>query len=277
MSSESRVDTPIVAVPFAAELVIARQAAAEAATLLRARAGVDRIRAKARADLVTEVDEASERAVVARISAAFPTDTIIAEEFSGSIVLSRRSWIIDPLDGTVNYVHGHPFTCISIAFWDEQGPAVGVVNAPFVGEVYHAVRGGGAFLNDEPIRVSAVEEGPESLQATGFPFKAGKGDPETYFRLVSEMVTSTHGVRRAGAAAIDLAYVAAGRVDGFFEIGLNAWDFAAGVLLVQEAGGKVSGWPGDREPPIHTGRVIASNGAIHAWMEKLIGKYVPAL
>jgi myo-inositol-1(or 4)-monophosphatase len=259
------------------ELTVAFEAAAEAAALLLARSGAERVRAKARADLVTEVDEASERAIVARLRGAFPDDAIVAEEFSASTALGRRSWIIDPVDGTVNYVHGHPFTCVSIALWDAEGPAVGVVHAPFLGEVFHAVRGGGAFLNDEPIHVSGVTEGAETLQATGFPFKAGKGDPEVYFRLVADMVTSTHGVRRAGAAALDLAYVAAGRLDGFFEIGLAPWDMAAGVLLVQEAGGRVSGWPGDREPPLTTGRLIASNGATHAWMEERIGKYAPPL
>jgi myo-inositol-1(or 4)-monophosphatase len=265
------------AVPFAAELLTARRAAAEAALLLRGRSGAERVRSKARADLVTEVDEASERAVVERIRDVFPGDAIVAEEFSASAELSGRTWIVDPLDGTANYVHSHPFTCVSIAFWDAEGPAVGVVHAPFLGEVYHAVRGGGAFLNDEPIRVSEVADGGASLLGTGFPFKAGKGDPEIYFRLVSEMVLSTHGVRRAGSAALDLAYVAAGRLDGFFEIGLSPWDLAAGVLLVREAGGRVTGWPGDREPPVRTGRLIATNGAIHAWAEERIGRYVPAL
>jgi myo-inositol-1(or 4)-monophosphatase len=264
-------------ISFAAELRVARQAADAAAALLTARAGAERVRAKARADLVTEVDEASERAVVATIRAAFPHDTIIAEEFSAEAAPGGRSWIIDPLDGTVNYVHGHPFTCISIALWDDEGPAVAVVHAPFLGEVFHAVRGGGAFLNDEPIHVSDVADGADTLQATGFPFKAGKGDPEIYFRLVAEIVTSTHGVRRAGAAALDLAYVAAGRLDGYFEIGLAAWDFAAGVLLVHEAGGQVSGWPGDVAPPLRTGRLIATNGATHAWLTDRIRRYVPAL
>ena len=264
-------------IPFAAELLIAREAAAEAGALLRSRAGAERVRSKARADLVTEVDEASERAIGERIRTAFPGDVIVAEEFSAAAAHGGRTWIIDPLDGTVNYVHSHPFACVSIAFWDAQGPAVGVVYAPFLGELYHAVRGRGAFLNDEPIRVSDVAAGEESLLGTGFPFKAGKGDPEIYFQLVSEMVQSTHGVRRAGAAALDLAYVAAGRLDGFFEIGLNPWDLAAGVLLVAEAGGQVSGWPGDAEPPVRTGRLIASNGAIHEWTATRIAKYVPAL
>jgi hypothetical protein len=123
-----------------------------------------------------------------------------------------------------------------------------VIHAPFLGEVYHATRGGGAFLNGEPIRVSAAADPADALFATGFPFKQGKGDVELYFRLVAEVLLASHGVRRAGAAALDLAYVAAGRVDGFFEIGLSPWDVAAGMLLVQEAGGRVEGWPGDAIP-----------------------------
>lgn len=259
---------------YTRELEVARAAAKEAAGLLLARSGVERVREKGgQADIVTAVDEASERAIVARVREAFPGDAIVAEEFSAAARSQGRRWVIDPLDGTVNYVHGHPFACVSIALVDDEGPAVGVVHAPFLGEVYHAVRGGGAFLDDRPIRVSGVREGGASLVATGFPFKPGKGDPVRYFQLVAEVVRTTHGVRRAGAAALDLAYVAAGRVDAFFELGLAPWDIAAGLLLVTEAGGRVSGWPGDAEGPLATGRVIASNGALHAWLEEVVGKY----
>lgn len=265
-------------IPLAAELVAAREAAAVAAEILRRRGGAEQVRSKARADLVTQVDEDSERAIVDRLRGWFPDDRIVAEEFSAAAVRpGERSWIIDPLDGTVNYVHGHPFACVSVALVDADGPAVGVVHAPFLGEVFHAVRGRGAFLNDVPVRVSSVEEGGSGLYGTGFPFKAGKGDPQVYFRLVAEVVTQSHGVRRAGAAALDLAYVAAGRLDGFFEIGLAPWDMAAGMLLVEEAGGRVSGWPGDREPPLSTGRVLASNSATHPWLAERVARYAPPL
>jgi myo-inositol-1(or 4)-monophosphatase len=264
-------------VPFAEELVVAREAAARAAAILMRGRSADPVRAKARADLVTDVDEAAEHAITDHIRSHFPTDSIIAEEFSADAVLTTRGWIVDPLDGTVNFVHGHPFTCVSIAFVDEQGPAVGVVHAPFLGGVYHAVRGRGAFLNERRLQVSTTQNGADGLYATGFPFKAGKGDPETYFRLVADVVTSSHGVRRAGAAAIDLAYVAAGRVDAFFEIGLAPWDIAAGILLVLEAGGRVTGWPGDIEAPIRSGRVIASNGRTHEWLAERISKFSPPL
>lgn len=263
--------------PFAVELRVAFDAAAEAATILRARSGADRVREKGRADLVTAVDEASERAIEARIRAAFPSDAFVAEEFSASVASRGRRWIVDPIDGTANFVHGHPFACVSIAFADETGPAVGVINAPFLGEVYHAVRGGGAFLNGEPIAVSGVSEPSATLLATGFPFKNGKGATEPYFRLVAEMVANTHGIRRAGAAALDLAYVACGRLDGYFEIGLSPWDLAAGVLLVEEAGGQISGWRDDVEGPVDTGRILASNGRIHGWLFETTGRYVPDL
>lgn len=263
--------------PFGAELAVARGAAAAAARILAARMGAGNVREKGRADLVTDVDHAAEAAIVGAIRASFPEDLIIAEEEHADARGSARRWIVDPLDGTVNYVHGHPFSCVSIAFADADGPAVGVVDAPFLGEVYEAVRGQGATLNGDRLRVSGVTEGEMGLYATGFPFKEGKGDPDTYFRLVADVVASSHGVRRAGAAALDLAYVAAGRVDGFFEIGLAPWDVAAGLLLVREAGGRVLGWPGDDRDPLDTGRVIASNGRVHGWLSERVGRFSPPL
>jgi myo-inositol-1(or 4)-monophosphatase len=262
---------------FQRELQVALASADTAAKILLERSGADRVREKARADLVTTVDEASERAIEASVRATFPDDAFVAEEFSASPRNSGRRWIVDPVDGTVNFVHGHPFTCVSIGFADDDGVAVGVIDAPFLGERFHAVRGGGAFLNNRPIRVSEVTDPAATLLATGFPFKAGKGDPETYFQLVAEMVASTHGIRRAGAAALDLAYVACGRLDGYFELGLAPWDIAAGLLLVVEAGGQVSGWRNDRSEALESGRVLASNGRIHDWLRGATGKYVPPL
>ncbi|HET7274013.1 MAG TPA: inositol monophosphatase family protein [Longimicrobiaceae bacterium] len=258
---------------FEAELRTAHAAAADAAELLVRGSGTEDVREKARADLVTSVDMEAEAAIIRRISAHFPDDVIIAEESESTVSSSGRRWIVDPLDGTVNFVHGHPFACVSIALVDDGGPAAGVVNAPFLREVYHATRGGGAYLNGKPLRVSAVTDGARSLLATGFPFKPGKGDPETYFRLVADLLAATHGVRRAGAAALDLAYVAAGRVDAFFELGLAPWDMAAGLLLVTEAGGEVGGWPGDSSGPLITGRLVASNGHIHDWLSGHLGRY----
>jgi myo-inositol-1(or 4)-monophosphatase len=262
---------------YGAELAVAREAAAEAAALLVAREGAADVREKGVRDIVTGVDEACERAIVARIRRHFPDDLVVAEESAAEARGEGRRWIIDPIDGTVNFVHGHPFTCVSLCFADEQGPAAGVIHAPLLGEVYHALRGGGAFLNDRPIRVTSEADPARALLATGFPFKAGKGHPEVYMRLVTEALLASHGVRRAGSAALDLAYVAAGRVEAFFEIGLKPWDVAAGVLLVAEAGGRVGGWPGDRAGPLETGNVLASNGHLHGWLEALTGGYVDRL
>jgi myo-inositol-1(or 4)-monophosphatase len=263
--------------PFAAELETAFAAAADAAALIAGRAGADRVREKGRADLVTEVDEAAERAIVARLHARFPGDRIVAEETSAAAVTSGRRWIVDPIDGTTNFVHGHPFACVSIAFADDGGPAVGVIHAPLLGEVFHAVRGGGAFVNGAPIHVSGVDSPARSLLATGFPFKTGKGDLDAYMRLVADAIRATHDVRRAGSAALDMAFVAAGRVDGYFEIGLSPWDVAAGIVLVTEAGGRVTGWPGETADPLSTGRVLASNGCIHGWLQEITAAHLASL
>jgi myo-inositol-1(or 4)-monophosphatase len=264
-------------VPFGAELDFALRTAAAAADLLLSRAGADDVRDKGRADLVTAVDEAAERLIEGRIRDEFPDDGFVGEEFSTRSTHVGRRWIADPVDGTVNFVHGHPFSCVSLGLVDERGPAVGVIHAPFLGEVFHAVRGGGAWLNGAPIRVSAMASGAATLIATGFPFKPGKGDPTVYLQLVGDFLRTTHGVRRAGSAALDLAYVACGRVDGYFEIGLQPWDIAAGLLLVEEAGGQVSGWPGDDRPPLDSGRVLASNGRVHGWLAGMVEPYVGRL
>lgn len=263
--------------PFAAELDTALQAAAAAAGLIRARGGADEVREKGRADLVTAVDEAAERAIAQVIRARFPADRVVGEELSSEHVHAGRRWYVDPIDGTTNFVHGHPFVCASIAFADDDGLAAAVIHAPLLGEVYHAVRGGGAFVNERPMRVTAVDEPGRALLATGFPFKRGKGELDAYMLMVADAVRQTQDVRRAGSAALDLAFVAAGRVEGFFEIGLAPWDVAAGMLLVTEAGGRVTGWPGDADPPLHTGRVLASNGRLHGWLEALAAKHLPRL
>ena len=260
--------------PFRAELELALHAAREAASLISARTGAEHVRHKGRADLVTEVDEAVERLVAGLIRARFPGDAVVGEELSSAAVAAGRRWIVDPVDGTTNFVHGHPFVCVSIAFADDDGPAAGVIHAPFLREVFHATRGGGAFLNGAPIRVSPVDDPAAALLATGFPFKQGKGNLDAFMSLVADAVRSTHDVRRDGSAALDLAYVAAGRLEGFFEVGLSPWDVAAGFLLVAEAGGRVTGWPGDSGEPLATGRVLATNGGIHDWLSDLTGKHV---
>lgn len=258
---------------FAAELETALAAAAAGAALIAARDGADRVREKERADLVTAVDEAVERLVTERLRAAFPADLVVAEEFGAAVSGEGRRWILDPVDGTTNFVHGHPFVCVSLALVDEHGPAVGVLHAPCLGEVFHAVRGRGACRNGQPMRVSGTATLGDSLLATGFPFKQGKGDLDAYMLLVADAIRSSRDVRRAGSAALDLAFVAAGRVDAFFEVGLAPWDVAAGILLVEEAGGRVTGWPGDTRPPLESGRILASNGRIHDGLSAVLARW----
>jgi myo-inositol-1(or 4)-monophosphatase len=270
-------ERPGAAGAFGAELDVARRAAAAASALIRARGGADEVREKGRADLVTAVDEAAERAVAEVIRARFPGDVVVGEELSSAHVHAGRRWYVDPIDGTTNFVHGHPFVCVSICFADDGGPAAAVIQAPLLDHVYTASRGGGARLNGEPIRVTEVDDPGRALLATGFPFKRGKGELDAYMLLVADAVRQTQDVRRAGSAALDLAFVAAGRVEGFFEIGLAPWDVAAGILLVHEAGGRVTGWPGDADPPLHSGRVLASNGRLHGWMEALAARHLPNL
>jgi len=262
---------------LAAELACARAAAAAGAAVLASPEAGWEVREKGRADLVTDVDEAAERAVLKVIAQHHPDDAVLAEESAGEPEREARSWVVDPLDGTINFVHGHPFVCVSVALVDGQGPAVAAIRAPQLGEEYWAVRGGGAYLNGRPLRVSDVVDPERTLIGTGFPFRPGKGRMDPYFRLVAELVGCTHGVRRAGSAALDLAFVAAGRLDAFFELGLKPWDVAAGILLVREAGGTVGPWPGEDEAPEWSGRVLASNGRVHPWLEELAGRYLPEL
>ena len=263
--------------PFAAELAVALGAASAAGALIQARGGAADVREKGRADLVTAVDEAAERAIARVIHSAFPADRIVGEELSSERVHTGRRWYVDPIDGTTNFVHGHPFVCASVAFADDAGPAAAVIEAPLLGESYRATRGGGAWQGGRRLRVTPGADPARSLLATGFPFKGGKGSLDAYMLLVADAVRGTRDVRRAGSAALDLAFVAAGKVDGFFELGLAPWDVAAGILLVTEAGGRVTGWRGDTEPPLHTGRILASNGGIHPWLEALTAKHLPRI
>lgn len=276
-SSAAAASSVTSAAPFRDELAFALAVAAEAAALVAARSGTHDVREKSRADLVTDVDVASERLIAARIGERWPGDGLVGEETASAAVSAGRRWIVDPIDGTTNFVHGHLFVAVSIALVDDQGPAVGVIHAPFLGEVYHASRGGGAFRDGAPIRVTEVADFAAALLATGFPFREGKGDLDQYMLLVADAVRSTQDVRRAGSAALDLAFTAAGRVEGFFEIGLSPWDVAAGILLVTEAGGRVTGWPGDADPPLVTGRILASNGRLHDDLAALAARWVDKL
>jgi myo-inositol-1(or 4)-monophosphatase len=249
-------------------LEVAIETAREAGAILRAEFDrPQKISYKGEVDLVTEGDRRSEQAIVARLRNHFPQHAIVAEEGGGHAAAGARyCWHVDPLDGTTNFAHGYPCFAVSLGLLEEGEPAVGVVFNPIWGELFTAVRGEGAFLNQKRIRVSPIAELAKSLVATGFPAHKRMKNPNIHYYW--EYTLRSHGVRRDGSAALDLCSVACGRFDGFWEFGLKSWDTAAGMLLVQEAGGVVSDFAGT---PYHPGgpAVLASNGLIHSAMREV--------
>jgi myo-inositol-1(or 4)-monophosphatase len=252
---------------------IGRQAALAAGEVLRHDyLKPHRITLKGAIDPVTETDFKSQETIINLIHQNFPDHAILAEEVLGggagasgpwpSPQISPYRWIIDPLDGTVNFAHGFPMFCVSIAFEAEGIVEYGVVYDPLREELFEARRGGGATLNGEPIRVSAVDRLDAALLATGFPYDIRERLPETLGRL-GRIMGVAQGVRRAGSAALDLCYVACGRLDGFWEEHLKPWDTAAGALIVTEASGRISTFSGDPYE-LTSPNVVASNGLLHA-------------
>jgi len=222
---------------------------------------------------VTEVDHASEQAIIENLLTAYPDHGILAEE-SGSQHGNPNAdhiWIIDPLDGTTNFIHGFPVYCVSIALQVRGKLEQAVVYDPTRNDLFTATKGRGAFMNERRIRVSKRVRLDECLLSTGFPFRP-EDDFDKYLRLMGDMMQRTAGLRRPGAAALDLAYVAAGFTDGFFEIGLQAWDMAAGALLVTEAGGLVGNFTGEANY-IDQKECMAANPRIYAQMVPLLQKY----
>ena len=220
-------------------LNIAVKAARRAGSIINRAAleGALEVRAKNRNDFVTQVDRAAEQAIIDVIRRAYPEHGVLAEE-SGASAGARAEyrWVIDPLDGTTNFIHGFPQYCVSIALQHKDVLTQAVVYDPGKNELFTASRGRGAFLDDRRIRVSKCAHLKDALVGTGFPFKE-LGRLEIYLRQLRTLMGTCSGVRRAGSAALDLAYVAAGRLDAFWEMGLSPWDMAAGALLIQEAGG----------------------------------------
>ncbi|MBC7910662.1 MAG: inositol monophosphatase [Pyrinomonadaceae bacterium] len=214
-------------------------------------------------DLVTESDLAAERLIVERIKSYYPRHTILAEESGETIAVIEESewkWIVDPLDGTTNYAHGYPCFCVSIALERAGTVEIGVIYDPTRDELFAAERGQGATLNGRSVRVSETDDLNRALLCTGFPYNVReRGDFARHFH---NFIMHAQGVRRDGSAALDLAYVACGRFDGFWEEGLNPWDVAAGVLLLEEAGGRVSRYDG-APFDIYTPPILASNGLVH--------------
>ncbi len=223
---------------------------------------------KGRIDLVTEVDRRSEDSIVAFLHRRFPDYTILSEEGRGHKGTAEACWIVDPLDGTTNYAHGFPFFSISIALEQQGQLRCGVVYDPLREEWFTAIRGDGAYLNGDPIHVSDTTELEQALLATGFPYDM-KESPDNNLDHFRNFSMRAQAVRRPGVASIDLAYVAAGRLDGFWEFKLKAWDIAAGALLVTEARGTVSDF-GGRPLDIFGKEIVASNPHIHQAMLQVL-------
>ena len=233
------------------------------------------VTAKGPKDFVSEIDHAAEAAIVETLLATYPEHAILAEEGTnkGKNPGSEYVWIIDPLDGTTNFLHGFPQYCVSIALAHKDVIEQGVIFDPVRNDLFTASRGRGAFLNDRRIRVSRRQHLRDCLIGTGFPFRDGSY-LDTYLAMMKTMITETAGLRRPGAAALDLAYVAAGSYDGFFEVGLNPWDVAAGSLLVLEAGGLIGDLTGDAGY-LFSAQVIAANPKIFAQMVSALGPFRP--
>ena len=263
-------------------LNIAVKAARRAAQIIN-RASLDldllQVSKKQHNDFVTEVDKASEAAIIDTLKTAYPDHAILAEESGKSDNESEFQWIIDPLDGTTNFIHGFPQYCVSIALQQRGQITQAVVYDPTRNDLFTASKGAGAYLNEKRIRVGKRDKIADALIGTGFPFRnAGGKDGEAleeYINMFRIMTTSCAGLRRPGAAALDLAYVAAGRLDGFFEKGLKPWDIAAGSLLVSEAGGIIGNFKGDGDY-LYNGEVIAGSPKIFAQTVALLSPFAGA-
>jgi myo-inositol-1(or 4)-monophosphatase len=251
----------------------ARRGGAELVARLR---GERQIEAKASSiDLVTDADKASEKAILAFLRERFPGHAILSEETGASAGGAGLRWIVDPLDGTTNYAHRVPHFCVSVGLEDGEGLLAGAVLDPLRGELFCAGRGRGATLNGEPIRASGEADLGRALLSTGFPYDVWQKHQRP-LALFEGFLKRAQGLRRAGSAALDLCYVAAGRYDGFFEVTLKPWDLAAGALLVREAGGQVTDLIGGRLD-LAQGDVLASNRRLHSEMTALSRQLLSAL
>ena len=226
-----------------------------------------RVEHKGRIDLVTLVDKRSQDIIVSEIEKRFPDHSIVAEEGIRKNKAKNYIWYIDPLDGTVNYVHNIPIFCVSIALYRDNEPYIGVCYNPMNNELFCAQSGSGAFLNKEKITVSETQRLVDALLVTGFPYETN--DMDTLIERFSRCIKNAQGIRRLGSAAIDLCYVASGRFDGFWESGLNPWDLAAGIVILEEAGGTVTSFDGSLFD-LSQGEILASNTRIHNDFKKLM-------
>jgi myo-inositol-1(or 4)-monophosphatase len=246
---------------------IAREAGALLSTYFERRIAFE---TKGEFDIVTEADRASERLVVERLRSRFPSHGIVAEEGGGHESPSEYRWYVDPLDGTTNFAHGFPMFNVTLGLARGSDVIAGVIYDPVRQEMFTAERGSGAYLNNRRVRVSPVSRLGDSLASTGFPSRKRRHNVNIHFYY--QLAMASHGVRRTGSAAIDLAYVASGRLDFFWEFGLNPWDMAAGVLLVEEAGGKISDMKGAAHSITGSPHLLADNGALHEQVLKVFGE-----
>jgi myo-inositol-1(or 4)-monophosphatase len=247
------------------------KAARKAGSIItRASFDVDKltVRRKQQNDFVSEVDDAAEEAIISTLRDAYPDHGFLGEESGYKDRSADNLWVIDPLDGTTNFLHGVPQYCVSIALLHKGVPTQAVVFDPNRNELFTATKGVGAYLNDRRIRVSRTDKMEDALLGTGFPFKE-ISHLDDYVRMLKNAMRTCSGVRRPGAAALDLAWVACGRYDGFWEMGLSPWDMAAGALLVREAGGLVGDFEGN-EGFLDKGRIVAANSKLFASLLKLI-------
>ncbi|MDP8261720.1 MAG: inositol monophosphatase family protein [Candidatus Ancaeobacter aquaticus] len=228
------------------------------------------IQYKGRIDLVTDIDKQSEKIIVQILTKAFPDHDILAEEGGGRITGSPYKWIIDPLDGTTNYAHAYPVYCVSIALEYKNKIILGLVYNPVMEEYFYAESGHGAYLNNKKIQVSHIKHIERALLVTGFPYVIRKNHSKV-IKIFKNFLLSCQGIRRDGSAALNLCYVACGRLDGFWELNLNPWDTAAGFLIAQEAGARITDYKGN-DYSCYNKDILASNGSIHTPMLKTIKK-----
>lgn len=256
-------------------LNVATKAAREAGKIIN-RASQDvgalKVQTKDYNDFVSEVDRAAEEAIISILKDAYPTHGFFGEESGKTNADAESIWIIDPLDGTTNFLHNFPCYCVSIALQEKGVLTQAVIYDPVHNDLFTATKGRGAFLNDKRIRVTNRSKLQDSLISTGFPFK-DFSYLDTYLEIFKDMAKKTAGLRRPGSAALDLAYVAAGYTDGFFEINLSPWDIAAGALLVQEAGGIVGDFEGN-ESWLRTGNIVAGNPKVFGQMLQVIAPHL---
>lgn len=222
---------------------------------------------KGESDIVTAVDTECEEAIKGIIFEDWPKHSVLAEE-SGASGSGEYQWVVDPLDGTNNYAHSYPHFSSSVALLHKDEVIAGAVYDPILEELFTAVKGGGAYLNGNTLRTSQVKDVDRAILATGFPYDHQRRMKEALPYFVA-MLSVAQGIRRSGSAALDLCYVAAGRVDGFWEVSLHPWDVAAGWLIVEEAGGKITGLDG-KPATLHSEQILASNGPLHAALSRIL-------